>query len=282
LSGQSHLDKFFQLNPRAIDITTSVVEEFNQQRRRDGASNLSLGLLRQMFSVAVAEGRIAPVLAPVIKLLKAPAARKGFLEPENAKKLFSALPDDLRALVRLGLVTGMCLGEVRNLKHASVDLRKGEIHLTAEETKTGEPRVIPLGEMLEVLRFIIARCPGPYVFGGDRPLGDFRERWMRACVKAGLGVWQETLDASGRAKRKYVGLTFHDLRRSAVRNFVRSGTSEAVAMKITGHKTRAVFDRYNITSTKDIHEAARLRDAYDKLQNESIEQTDGKSEPLEG
>ena len=78
-----------------------------------------------------------------------------------------------------------------------------------------------------------------------QPIGRFDKTWKRACQAAGLP-----------------GLIVHDFRRSAVRNYTRAGAPEAVVMAITGHKTRSVFDRYNITSTEDIRTAVRSLDRY--------------------
>jgi integrase len=77
-----------------------------------------------------------------------------------------------------------------------------------------------------------------------RPIKDFRVAWQAALKKAALAP----------------GLLPYDLRRSALRNMVRGGTDYSVAMKISGHRTRSTFDRYNITSIEDI-EAAITRTA---------------------
>ena len=80
-----------------------------------------------------------------------------------------------------------------------------------------------------------------YLFAkGTRPIRDFRESWDQACERAGIP-----------------DLLFHDLRRTAVRNLRRAGVPESVIMKITGHRTRTVFERYNITDQSDTQEAGR-------------------------
>ena len=69
--------------------------------------------------------------------------------------------------------------------------------------------------------------------------------------------WWRARDAAGCASR-----IPHDFRRTAVRNLVRAGVPERVAMQLTGHKTRAVFERYKIVSPNDLRDAVQKLDTY--------------------
>jgi integrase len=90
------------------------------------------------------------------------------------------------------------------------------------------------------------------LFRKDGPVFDttnFRREWIKACVKLGLGKM------TGEEWHQYGGLIPHDFRRSAVRNLIQAGVDQSTAMRITGHRTVAVFQRYNIVSTEQLHEA---------------------------
>jgi integrase len=83
---------------------------------------------------------------------------------------------------------------------------------------------------------------------------DFRQSWNKA--RSAIGK---------------PDLLFHDLRRSAIRNMVRAGIPERVAMTISGHKTRSMFDRYNIVSQEDLKEAARKLQIFNESQRKQLQ-----------
>jgi len=55
----------------------------------------------------------------------------------------------------------------------------------------------------------------------------------------------------------YEGLLPHDMRRSGVRNFRKSGLSESEGMALSGHKTSSVYRRYDIISDDDLTESMK-------------------------
>ena len=112
------------------------------------------------------------------------------------------------------------------------------------------------GELLAVLRAEKVKrdvqYPGcPWVFHREgEPINDLRPAWRKASKAAGL--WD-----NGKPTR-----LFHDLRRTGVRNLVRAGVPEKIAMSISGHKTRAVFERYNIVNEADLRQAMQKLDKH--------------------
>jgi integrase len=163
--------------------------------------------------------------------------------------------------------------EIVPLEWRQVDFKEGEIRLDPNTTKNGEGRTFPMttelrqllqAQHVEYEKLKKVNIIMPWVFWemrgergsraqrkeSQRPrrIGSFDKRWKRACQAAGCP-----------------GRILHDFRRTAVRNLVRASIPERVAMQMTGHKTRSVFERYNIVSPGDLKDAALKLDAANRI-----------------
>jgi integrase len=254
IDGLKHLDAFFG-GMAVVGISTELLRRFIQTRQDQGARaatiNRNLALLRRMFSLARQEGRL--MAAPHFPMLKEAKPRQGFLVDEQFKALRNELPERLRALVTFLYFTGCRLGAALKIRWEQVDLERREIRLEEDQTKNAEAITLPLPK--DLVEMLQAQPTGERVFA----VGSFRTAWENACARLGLGEITLSRDAA-RQRRRYRGLLVHDLRRSGVRNLIRDDVTETVAMKISGHKTRHIFERYNITDTADIRAAIGRRE----------------------
>jgi integrase len=236
---------------QATPIVTGKDDERRERQVSNAEINRELTILKRMFNLALQAGKL--MAKPHIALLQEDNVRAGFLEREQYEAVLEHLPPALKPVITFAYITGWRIpSEVVKLQWRQVDFSGGVIRLDPGTTKNREGRVFPmtteLRTLLEAQRAGSPRRPSivPWVFhrGGD-PIVSLLKAWKAACVDAGCP-----------------GLIPHDLRRTAVRNLVRAGIPERVAMQMTGHKTRSVFERYNIVSEGDLTAAGRQLDAF--------------------
>ena len=243
------LEAYFGPDCLALSMDGDRIEAYAKSRLAKGLAHATvqyeLAILRRGFRLAAKVGK---ALVPAFPILAVDNARQGFFEPEELTTLLSYLPVYLQPVFRFACITGWrTQSEILTLTWAHVDFRTGMLHLDPQYTKNKQPRSFPFAGHPVLARLLQTQ----YADRGDsllvfhrhgHPIKDYTTAWSNARVKAG----QPTR-------------IVHDLRRTAIRNLRRAGVPEQTAMKLSGHKTRSVFDRY------DIHNEDDLRDAVGQL-----------------
>lgn len=264
------LREFFD-NCYVKQITSNEITKYTLHRLKQGASNATvnreLSALRRMFSLGAEQ---TPTLvdiyaSPKIEKLEEDNVRAGFFEHDEYLALMVELPDHLKPVVAFGYRSGWRLDEITTLTWSQVDRKNGIVRLEAGTTKNKDARTLYFDDDLkEVIedQWKKRKSLLPWVFlnrKGTDHVKRFDKAFKSACKRAKIEI-----------------KLFHDLRRTAVRNMVRSGIPEKVAMTISGHKTRSVFDRYNIVSDQDLKLAAQKQANYLKSQIDTSFDTIGK------
>lgn len=261
---RSHLRNlvaFFGAETRIAEILPEHMEEFIGRRRAAGLKDASvfneMSTLRRCLRLQWKRGHLSRL--PDFPMPGAGQARQGFFTLEEVERLCRHLPPHAVHAVRFAWETGWRRGEIFGLRWKDVDWSAGILFLS--DSKNGEPRQLPFAES-DVLAAILREqrasasrielsrgTPVEFVFHyAGRPLPEgLRRCWRSACRKAGLD-----------------DRLFHDLRRSFIQRCEDLNVARSSAMKITGHKTEAVYARYAIAPRES------LAIALQKLANEEV------------
>ena len=267
-----HLQPFFG-NMLASRITPAVVDQYRRGRTAKGVEQATvdreLTYLRAILRAAYKQCVLAT--APYIPLSGIDNKRTGFASDAELDALRQAAENTgelwLQTVVELASVCGTRRANLLGLTVAQCDFEAGLVRLP--KTKNGHALELPMTVALRSL--LVKGCSGKkpadqvLTRSDGSVVRDPRVAWWALCCSVGLGRWQcrtakcshSQVSRFGACPKchavhyKYVGLHLHDLRRTAVRNLRRAGVSEQVAMTITGHRTAAVFKRYDIVNNDD-------------------------------
>ena len=244
---------------RVVELTTAAMESYQRDRREDGRAaatiNRELELLRAALRYASKQTppKLPAQLVPTVPMLPVENTRTGFFTVAEVRALLERIEDaDVREFIEWAFRTGMRRGEIGKLTWEMLD-RSGSpwvLRIPGTITKNAKGRSFGFdGQARAIidLRVEARRLDCPLIFHrAGRPMGPFRDLWKSALKAAGLPP----------------GRLFHDLRRSAVRNLIRSGVDQTTAMKVSGHVTDSMFRRYNIVEEAETAAALKRADVW--------------------
>jgi integrase len=276
----SHRLKKFNANFGDVlvcDVKPADLENHQAKRKSGGHADSTvdeeIGAARTMVSRAFDNGLVGAepltVFRRVKKLLKRNSnARDRILSPQEFEALKKHCAPHVRMIVTLGYYTGMRLGEILSLTWAKVDLTHRFIRLEPEDTKDRESRLVPI--MDEVYTELVAlphRITGAgadshvFLYKG-KPIASIKKALKRACERAKIPYGRFTPG----------GFIFHDLRHTYNTNMRKAGVRQSVIMKITGHSTREMFDRYNTVDPDDARQAVDQLKVFFRNVDQTVDQ----------
>ena len=177
------------------------------------------------------------------------ARRQGFFKHPEYLAVRAHLPAPWQDILDLAYYSGWRKNEILGLTWEEIDEAGGVIRLSSARSKTLVGRILPISQPIPeaLARRRARRDPdSPLVFHRDGiPVRRWRTAWRTACQAAGVPT-----------------RFLHDCRRTAARNLIRASAPDRVAMLLTGHKSRAIFDRYNIINEQELLEAGDQLVAY--------------------
>jgi integrase len=244
-----------------------TTHEFKLKRAPSSSSTRrAMSALRRMFSLAVKAERLPH--RPHIALLREDNARKGFFEEHQYLAVRAHLPKHLQPVATFAYITGWRIrSEILPLTWQRVDFKAGVIRLDVATTKSGEGREFvmtpQLRAMLEAQRATTEAIQKTY--GIIIPLVFHRYLWTKKGqlidhghpIKSFYKTWKTACWAAG-----CPGRIVHDFRRTAVRNLERAGVPRSTAMRMVGHRTMEIYNRYAITDHAMLQEGSAKLAAY--------------------
>jgi integrase len=235
---------------RVEQITRKALKGYCEARGKevsDGTVRVELAALRKAFTLWVEdadEDKGEVRTAPRFPKVAAGDRREGVIKADEIERVIFHLPEHLKDVARFAYIVGWRKLEILGLRWQQVDADLCVVTLKAAQSKNKKPRTLPYATHPELLALMRRRQNArkdlcPWVFHRDgKPIADFHDTWRAACISAGIPK-----------------ALFHDTRRSALTNLTRNGVPAITAMKISGHRNRDVFDRYQIMDDADVADA---------------------------
>jgi integrase len=248
-----------EIKPTDIETFQDIMLKTPSRRKtlyKPATVNRFVTLIKTVYNLAIRDDMVEKNPCWKVPFLPERNVRDRIVSPEEFEMLKGELPQ-YALILSLGYYLGMREGEILNLKEKQIHFHgngadEGFIELYDGETKTGEGREVPFGNAIGRLlkgHLISRKKCGPerYLFTTENGnlLGNFRRAFQRACKRAGIK-----------------GLCFHDFRHTAITNMRKAGVNISVIMAISGHKTMAMFKRYNKIDLNDGREAMRSLETY--------------------
>jgi integrase len=254
------LRDFFGGARKAHEISTAEITRYQAyrleqtwhgKRLKPATVNYECCVLRHGLALAQRADKL--VKRPHFEMLQVRNVRQGFFEREQLDAVLRHLPEYFQPVAIAAYLTGWrAKSELLTRQWRHVDLVNGWLRLEPGEGKTGQGRAFPFSFLPELQELMVAQrarvseierrlgrvIPWVFCYDDGSPILNYNNAWTKARRAAGIP-----------------GRVVHDFRRTAVRNLERKDVSQSAAMKLTGHETASVYQRYAIVDEATLQEA---------------------------